>query len=262
MMAPVSKTMNRESAESHHQLSVWLAGRLDHDSYQMMAERLAWDVSEPQGRPPTLVIYEPAVGITIGRLGSQTDIEWSPEELAARGIPVRFVGRGGGVVPHGPGQVGIALFAPLAALDLGPHDVGGLVERFEAGLEAAIRSLRCTAARDSRHPGIFGRTGLLAAVSLAVRRGVIWHGGFVNVCPDLGLFRGVGTVPVAAGVPVRTMGSVEADLRRRVRLQDARTAIVRSLADALGLSDVAIQSGLPLPPVAGRRSLIREHLTA
>lgn len=230
MMAPVSKTMNRESAESHRQLSVWLAGRLDHDSYQMMAERLAWDVSEPQGRPPTLVIYEPAVGITIGRLGSRTDIEWSPEELAALG--------------------------------LGPHDVGGLVERFEAGLEAAIRSLRCTAARDSRHPGIFGRTGLLAAVSLAVRRGVIWHGGFVNVCPDLGLFRGVGTVPVAAGVPVRTMGSVEADLRRRVRLQDARTAIVRSLADALGLSDVAIQSGLPLPPVAGRRSLIREHLTA
>jgi len=72
----------------------------------------------------------------------------------------------------------------------------------------------------------------------------------------------VRTVPFAAGVPVRTMGSVEADLRRRVRLQDARTAVVRSLADSLGLSDIAIQSGLPLPPAAGRRSLIREHLTA
>lgn len=250
------------AAATHRRLSVWLAGRLDHDTYQAMAERLAWDVSEPQGRPPTLVIYEPAAGITIGRLGSQADIEWPAEELAARGIPVRFVGRGGGVVPHGPGQVGIALFAPLARLGLGPHDVGGLVERFEAGLETAIRSLRCTAARDSRQPGIFGRSGLLVAVSLAVRRGIVWHGGFVNVCPDLSLFRRVRTVPLAAGVPVRTMGSVEADLRRRVRLQDARTAIVRSLADSLGLTDVSIQSGLPLPPAAGHRSLIREHLTA
>ncbi len=260
-MTPL-KTEDCGTVAAHRRLSVWLAGRLEHDTYQAMAERLAWDVSEPQGRPPTLVIYEPAVGVTIGRLGSQTDIEWSPEELVARGIPVRFVGRGGGVVPHGPGQVGIALFAPLTALGLGQHDVGGLVERFEAGLEAAIRSLRCTAARDSRQPGIFGRTGLLAAVSLAVRRGIVWHGGFVNVCPDLSLFRRVRTVPFAAGVPVRTMGSVEADLRRRVRLQDARTAVVRSLADSLGLSDIAIQSGLPLPPAAGRRSLIREHLTA
>lgn len=243
-------------------LSVWLAGRLDQAGYLPLAERLAWDVSEPEGRPPTLVIYEPAVGISIGRLGSQTDIGLPPEALTARGIPVRFVGRGGGVVPHGPGQIGIALFAPLAALGLGPYDLGGLVERFEAGLEAAIRSLRCTAARDSRHPGIFGRTGLLAAVSLAVRRGIVWHGGFVNVGPDLALFRQVQTVPVAAGVPLRTMGSVEADLRRRVRLQDARTAVVRSLADAFGCHDVAIQSGLPLPPATGAKSFIREHLTA
>lgn len=260
MMVPDPQRL--ASVVGQQSLSVWLAGRLEQDAYQAMAERLAWDVSEPHGRPPTLVIYEPAIGITIGRLGSRTDIEWSPEELAARGIPVRFVGRGGGAVPHGPGQVGIALFAPLAALCLGPHDLGGLVERFEAGLEAAIRSLRCTAARDSRQPGIFGRTGLLAAVSLAVRRGIVWHGGFVNVCPDLSLFRRVHSVPVATGSLMRTMGSVEADLRRRVRLQDARTAIVRAFIDTLGLRDVSIQSGLPLPPAAGRRSLIGEHLTA
>lgn len=242
-------------------LAVWLAGRLEHDSYLAMAERLAWDVSEPGGRPPTLIIYEPAAGITIGRLGSRTDIELPPEELAARGIPVRFVGRGGGAVPHAAGQVGISLFAPLAGLGLGPLDVGGLVERFEAGLEAAVRQLRCPAARDSRYPGIFGRSGLLAAVSLAVRRGIVWHGGFVNICPDLGLARQVQTVPVAAGVPVRTMGSVEVDLRRRVRLQDARTAIVRSLADAFGCSDFSIQSGLPLTGV-GARPPIRQHLPA
>lgn len=242
------------SASSGRALSVWLAGRIEHDAYQAMAERLAWEVSEPAGRPPTLVIYEPAIGISIGRLGSQTDIDLSPEERTAQGIPVRFVGRGGGVVPHGPGQIGIGLFAPLAGLGLGPTDIGGLVERFEAGLEAAVRSLRCAAVRDSRHPGIFGRSGLLAAVSLAVRRGIVWHGGFLNVCPALELFRRVQTVPVAASLTRRTMGSVQAELRRRVRLQDARTAVVRGLTDAFGCGEASIQSGVPLPAIRNQRT--------
>lgn len=249
------------AAANRRPLSVWLAGRIEHDTYQSLAERLAWEVSEPAGRPPTLVIYEPAVGITVGRLGSQTDIELSAEELLTRNIPVRFSGRGGGAVPHGPGQIGIGLFAPLASLGLGPHDAGGLVERFEAGLEAAIRSLRCAAARDSRYPGVFGRSGLLATVSLAIRRGIVWHGGFVNVCPSPELFRQVQTVPVAAGLSRRTMGSVQAELRRRVRLQDARTALVRDLTDAFGCSEASIQSGLPLPPAVSHRPL-RQHRSA
>ena len=83
-------------------------------------------------------------------------------------------------------------------------------------------------------------------MSLAVRRGVVWHGGFVNVCPDLGLYRRIDTVPVATGIKKRTMGSVQAEIRRRVRLQDVRTAIVRSMVDAFGCGDVSIQSGMPV----------------
>ena len=232
--------------KNQRSLSVWLTGRLQQDAYQSMAERIAWDVSEPNGRPPTLMIYEPAIGITIGRLGSHTDIDISTDELSTRGIPIRFVGRGGGAVLHGPGQVGVGLFAPLRKLGLSSYDVGGFLERFEFGLESAIQSLRCSTVRDSRQPGIFGRSGLIAAVSLAVRRGVVWHGGFVNVCPDLGLYRRIDTVPVATGMKKRTMGSVQAEIRRRVRLQDVRTAIVRSMVDAFGCGDVSIQSGMPV----------------
>ena len=42
MMVPGPKY--RESAEGNQSLSVWLAGRLEHEAYQTMAERLAWDV--------------------------------------------------------------------------------------------------------------------------------------------------------------------------------------------------------------------------
>lgn len=228
-------------------VAVWLAGTIGHDAYGSMAERLAWEVSEPRGRPPTLVLYEPMPAISIGRSGSRADIAMSDDELRARGLEVRFVGRGGGAVMHGPGQIGIGLFASLADLGLGRHAVGPLLERFEAGLESAIQALRCGTARDSRMHGIFGRTGLLAAVGVAVRRGVVWHGGFVNIQPPLELYRRIKSVPVATGGGTHTMGSVEADVQRRVRLQDARASLVEHLVDAFDFERSHIQSGFPFP---------------
>jgi lipoyl(octanoyl) transferase len=94
--------------------------------------------------------------------------------------------------------------------------------------------------------GIFGRTGLLAAVGVAVRRGVAWHGGFLNIQPPLELHRRIKSVPVAAGAGTHTMGSVEADVQRRVRLQDARAALVEHLVDAFEFPQSHIQSGFPI----------------
>lgn len=244
---------------SRRGVAVWLAGRIAHDAYAAMAERLAWEVSEPGGRPPTLVLYEPAAGITIGRLGSRADVLLSDDELRHRGLGPRFVGRGGGAVLHGPGQIGVALFAALADLGLGEHDLGGYVDRLEAGLEAAIRRLRCGTGRDSRSHGIFGRTGLLAAVGVAVRRGVAWHGAFVNVQCPLELQRRVRAVPVAVGAGATTMGSIEADVQRRVRLQDARAALVEHVVDAFEFPRSHIQSGFPLPTRPAARAAPKER---
>lgn len=232
-------------------LSVWLAGRIGLDASMAMAERLAWEVSEPDGRPPTLVLYELDPVITIGRLGSRTDVDLTDDELRSRRLAIRFVGRGGGAVLHGPGQIGVSLFAKLEDLGFGRHDVGLYLDRLEAGLEGAVRAVRCGAARDSRAHGIFGRTGLLAAIGIAVRRGVVWHGGFVNVQPALELFHRVRTVPVAAAAGMRTivstMSSIEADVQRKVRLQDARSALVEQMVDAFGFPQSHIQSGFPVP---------------
>lgn len=243
----LSGVMAHQGSTTRRSLAVWLAGRIGHDEYARMAERLAWEVSEPGGRPPTLVLYEPEPGITIGRGGSRTDVDLSDDELRTLQAPIRFVGRGGGAVPHGPGQVGIALFARLHDLGLGHHDIGGCLDRIEGALEATVRSLRCGAARDSQVAGIFGRTGLLAAVGIAVRRGVVWHGGHLNVHPlSLPVHR-VRTVPVAAAAGLRTMSSIEGDVQRRVRLQDARAAIVRHVVDACGFPQSHLQAGVPFP---------------
>ena len=254
--SPQSATGSAASAPARP-VAAWLAGRIGFDAYLALAERLAWEVSEPRGRCPTLVVCELEPAITIGRLGSRTDVVLSDEELRARRLEVRFTGRGGGAVPHVPGQVCVALFAALADLGLGPHDAGGLLDRFESGLAAALAQVRCGPIRVPGVPGVFGRTGLLAAVGLAVRRGVACHGAFVNVWPAPDLLPLVHAVPAAcrtAEVPALTMGSIEADLQRHVRMQDVRTALVQGLAGAFGFPRVLVQPGLPCAVPAAARS--------
>lgn len=236
------------SLPARRPLAVWLAGRIGWEAHAAMAERLAWEVSEPGGRPPTLVLSELEPAITIGRLGSRADVDLSAEELRSHRLEIRFVGRGGGAVLHGPGQVFVSLFAALEDLGLGRHDVGGYVARLEAGLEATLRRLGCAPWRRPGTHGLFGRTGMLAAVGIAVRRGVACHGGFVNVCPALDVFQRVRTAAVPPGgrpSTMATMGSVEAELRRKVRIQDARTVLVESIAAGCGFSRTQIQSGFP-----------------
>jgi lipoyl(octanoyl) transferase len=237
-------------------LAAWLAGRIHHETYAALAERLAWEVSEPGGRCPTLVVCELEPVITIGRLGSRSDVAFTDDELRSLGLGVRFTGRGGGAVLHGPGQVFAALFASLEQLGLGRHGVGAYLDRLEAGVEAALETLQCATRRVPGCPGILGRSGLLAAVSVAVRRGVACHGAFVNVSPALGPYQRVRTVagPDRRGIAsgAGTMGSVEADVRRRVRMADARTALVRGIGDAFGFTRVHVHAGFPLrldPPV-------------
>ncbi|NBW96540.1 MAG: hypothetical protein EBR28_07360 [Planctomycetia bacterium] len=235
-------------AEARRPLAAWLAGSIGIDAACAMAERLAWEVSEPGGRPPTLILGELEPAITVGRGGSRADVDLGDDELRRHGLPMRFVGRGGGAVLHGPGQVCVWLFAKLGDLGLGAGDVGGYLERFEHALEAAVRQVRCGAARDSSLPGIFGRTGLLAAVGVAVRRGVVWHGGFLNVCPDMRLFSRVRTLPFATVPLMRTMGSLESDVQRPVRLQDVRSALVQQVGDAFSFPRSHIQAGFPVQP--------------
>jgi lipoyl(octanoyl) transferase len=240
-------------------LSVWLAGTIGWDDYEALAERLAGQMSDgdgtaAQGREPTLLIYELQPCITIGRLGSRADVALGDDDLRARRLTLRFTGRGGGAVLHGPGQVCVALFAALEDLGLGRDDVGGYVARLRSGLAAALASLRCGPQLDPSGHDVRGRTGLLAAVGVAVRRGVACHGAFVNVCPDPDLQQRIITSR-PAGAPALTMGSVQADVQRRVRLPDARAALVRHVGAAFAFPRTHVQSGFPRVLSAAGRGL-------
>lgn len=220
-------------------LSVWLAGRIDFEEYLRIAERLSFEVAEPDGRGPTLLLCEHTDLITMGRLSSRRDVQVTDEELQRLGIRLRFVGRGGGAVLHTAGQVAVSLFARLTDLGFGEHDVAAYVDRFEGGLAAATAAMKCPARRIPGTPGVFGNSGLLAAVGIAVRRGVVSHGGFLNVAAVSALYRHVLTTPAGC------MGSVEAERRRRAAPTEARSVIVQEMAAAFNAEVVSLQSGIP-----------------
>lgn len=250
-MPPIDRAAAPASAVARQPLAVWLAGTIRFDDYTSMAERLAGEVAARGGRPPTLVLCEFEPCITIGRSGSRADVRFSDDDLKARRLTVRFTGRGGGAVLHGPGQVVAAMFARLEDLGFAEHEVGGFVDRFLQGLATAVAAVR--GGGGTTVPGVHGvvgRSGLVAAVGLAVRRGVACHGAFVNACPELDACHRVDTIPRrmrAVGVEVpATMGSIEADVQRRVRLQDVRTALAESLATAFDVPRMHLNAGFPL----------------
>lgn len=233
-------------------LSVWLAGRSDWPGYAALAERLAGEAAAGD-RGPTLVLHELEPCITIGRGGSRSDVRLDDDELRSRRLPLRFTGRGGGAVLHGPGQICLSLFARLGDLGLADSDAGGYLGRLETAIAATMQSLRCGQQRVVGGHGTRGRTGLLAAIGVAIRRGCVAHGAFVNVSPAVDLHHRITSLRLrtAAGdCESLTMSSIEADVQRRVRLQDARTSLVEQVADAFGFDQPLINAGFPVSPLA------------
>ena len=106
--------------------------------------------------------------------------------------------------------------------------------------------MKCRARRISGVPGVFGGSGQLAALGIAVRRGVVSHGGYVNVSTPTAVYRKVQTTAEGG------MGSIEADPRGGTAPTEARSLIVQQLAAAFNAEVVSLQSGIPGAFAGGR----------
>lgn len=140
-----------------------------------------------EGRvPDTLLLLEHEPVITLGRHADPGGVLAAPEALAAAGIGLHRVERGGEATYHGPGQV-----VGYPVLELRARGLG--VRRYVEGLEEAMVRAAAAFAVDARRlegrPGIYTTRGKLGAVGVAVSRGVTFHGFAFNARPDLSHFR-------------------------------------------------------------------------
>jgi len=194
-----------------------------------------------QGRiENTLLLLEHPAVLTLGRNANRSNVLASDELLAARGVTLHEINRGGDVTYHGPGQlIGYPIFDLRSLRNakggrLGPVDFVRLMEEalirlcgvygVSAGRISGLTGVWC-AARSNSLDECIGKSAndprqserKIAAIGIHVSRGVTSHGFAFNVTTDLRDFLLINP----CGITDRPVTSLEQELARAGAVQTA-----------------------------------------
>jgi len=161
----------------------WLVN-LGHAPYLevLYLQRELVKLRQGQRIPDTLLLVEHEPVITLGRRGSTSNILASSEQLASQGIRVHQVERGGDVTYHGPGQL---VGYPLIDLAERGIAVRQFVYLLEETIILTLADFDILAGRQSQHRGVWVEDRKVAALGVAIKRWVSFHGFALNVSPNL-----------------------------------------------------------------------------
>jgi lipoyl(octanoyl) transferase len=191
-----------------------------------------------EGGDVLLLLEHPRV-YTLGRRADRSNVLFDDATLAARGIDVVEVDRGGDVTYHGPGQL---VGYPILRLQGTP--VVDYVRALEELLVRAIASFGIEAGRTPGYTGVWVGDEKVAAIGVRVAAGgVTSHGFALNVTSDLDDFGGI----VPCGITDRGVCSL-ASLGVRATLDEVTDRVVAAAGEVLGatLEDVPL-AALDLP---------------
>ena len=151
-----------------------------------------------------LLVEHPSV-ITLGRSTKQGNLLATPALLAARGVELFEVERGGDVTFHGPGQL---VGYPIVNLEQHTQDLHWYLRRLEEVMIRALAPWDIAAARNPGKTGVWVGDRKIASIGVHARQWVTWHGFALNVTTDLSYF----DLMVPCGIADVVMTSVEREL--------------------------------------------------
>jgi lipoyl(octanoyl) transferase len=217
-------------------VATWL-GRMDYAVAYALQKRLAAERADDRIPDQLLLLEHPAV-LTLGRTADPAHVRADPSTLAARGIEVLRVERGGEVTYHGPGQL---VAYPIIALARRGLMIRPFVRALERALAATCAVEGVLAGPREGHPGCWcdpegPAPRKIAALGLRVERGVTYHGIALNVTTRLADFDLIDP----CGMPGVTSTSIAAE-REITGASPSTESVERvapifatALADALG----------------------------
>ena len=237
-------------------------GRLDYLAALALQERLV-ELKQREDSPDILLFVEHSHVYTLGRGGHVSNV------LAPEDVPVYRTSRGGDVTYHGPGQVVVYPIIDIRS------KLRKDVHRYLRNLEtSAIRTLADFGLEGTRRPpftGIWidpstrapalgggscsgfrptgvleGATGLpvglhnrkIAAIGVAVRRCITYHGLALNVNTDLSYFKRI----VPCGLVWAEVTSMARELGKEQSAERVKATFLDYFAELFGYSD--FQEGL------------------
>jgi lipoyl(octanoyl) transferase len=191
--------------------------------------------------------------VTLGRSTKPGHLLASPEQLAALGIALRDIERGGDVTVHEPGQL---VAYPIIDLKRHTRDLHWYLRQLE---QAVIDAVAEVGLESGRRPGLTGvwcgsdDSGWrkLASIGVHARDWVTWHGLALNVTNDLATFGhvvpcGIGGVAMTsvarelAGAPSSDAGVTAAGLHTNVTATGLHAGVTATGLDAAVRRAVAL----------------------
>lgn len=173
----------------------------------------------------TLVFTEHDPVYTVGlRTGAAAHLVWDETRRTSEGIEVSATNRGGDITYHGPGQL---VGYPIMSLD-GRRDLHAYLRLLEDVLIETVAAFGVTATRRAGLTGIWIGTRKVAAIGVAVRRWVTYHGFALNVSPNLEHFGGI--VPCGIAPTVGSVTSLERECDATPTLREVQAAVASAFA--------------------------------
>ncbi|MFP6677832.1 MAG: hypothetical protein VB878_22285 [Pirellulaceae bacterium] len=219
----------------------FLLGQLPFDQCQAFQTQLTYRTGERVDGRISVIVCEHEPLITIGRQGSRAHVRLSPDQLRARQLETRWVGRGGGCILHGPGQLAVYLIAPLDRLG---WSVGNFLHRLREGVLATMKEIRIPV-HGSAGGAIWVRNGLVAVTGCAVRNWVTRYGMYINVNPSMQNYGYVDTCRGLAGEEKGGMSCLLAERPTGVKMAHVRTLLLDNIARSMGCLDYDVYNGHP-----------------
>jgi lipoyl(octanoyl) transferase len=136
--------------------------------------------------PDTMILLQHNPVITVGRGGDNKNIIVSQAILDSYGIKVYEIERGGDVTYHGPGQL---TGYPIIDLRNYQKDVHWYLRQLEEAIIKFLSYYDVIGKRVSGWTGVWVGDEKIAAIGVAVKRWVTYHGFALNINPDLSHFK-------------------------------------------------------------------------
>ncbi len=176
-----------------------------------------------EGREPdTWIVTEHEPVITLGRQAKRENLLLSREALAARGVEVAEIERGGDVTYHGPGQLVVYPIRRLTRF----REVVPLVRSLEGAVIDCCARFGVAGERWNDHAGVWVDRNQICALGLAVAQMVSMHGIALNVSTQLDYDRLINP----CGFTDRGVTSLSVEAGRRITLAEAKAVLLDELS--------------------------------
>ena len=200
-------------------------GRTGYPAALALQERIVELKQQEPSADVILFVEHPHV-YTLGRGGKSSNL------LAPQEVPVVRTSRGGDVTYHGPGQL---VIYPL--IDLRSKlrkDVHRYLRNLEMSVVRTLKDFGLDSVQRPPYSGIWIGNRKIAAIGIAVRRGITFHGLALNVNTDLSYFSRI----IPCGLTWAEVTSMSRELRVEQDQSKVKNRFLHHFAELFSYRDV------------------------